>query len=398
MTKSLSASCSLFDELEMTLGGVDLRAHRRALRQELAGADHGPIVATGHQPEFIHPGVWAKHVVAGRLARGAGGRAVNLVVDSDAPNDVRLPIPSMESGSLELRSLRFADVPVGTSYEDFPFADGDAIRRLRSQVCEAMGDRFGASLMPAYLDALNEAPDADDWVGQTMHARKTLERSMGIDMIEHRVSRVWVGPLLGEMIGNAHRFAACHNAALADYRKRYRIRSPQRPIPDLAMDGPRCEVAAWVQQGAEPRRRLFVERVADTVKLFAGTQRIATWSVGRLSDWDRAREDLRGLSEFRFRPRALTLTLWARLCLCDLFIHGIGGAKYDRITDRLIECYFGIPAPAIACVSATLLLDLPHENVTADALRQSRQRLRSLHYNPQRHLECKGELAELASR
>jgi hypothetical protein len=85
------------------------------------------------------------------------------------------------------------------------------------------------------------------------------------------------------------------------------------------------------------------------------------------------------------------------LCLCDLFIHGIGGAKYDRITDRLIECYFGIPAPAIACVSATLLLDLPHENVTADALRQSRQRLRSLHYNPQRHLECKGELAELAS-
>ena len=38
------------------------------------------------------------------------------------------------------------------------------------------------------------------------------------------------------------------------------------------------------------------------------------------------------------------LTLWARLLLCDLFIHGIGGAQYDRVTDLIVENYFGVTA------------------------------------------------------
>ena len=37
------------------------------------------------------------------------------------------------------------------------------------------------------------------------------------------------------------------------------------------------------------------------------------------------------------RPRALTLTLFARLCVADFFIHGIGGGKYDEVTDRIIR-------------------------------------------------------------
>ena len=42
------------------------------------------------------------------------------------------------------------------------------------------------------------------------------------------------------------------------------------------------------------------------------------------------------------RPRALTLTLFARVCLGDFFIHGIGGGKYDEVTDAIIRDYFGI--------------------------------------------------------
>ena len=46
------------------------------------------------------------------------------------------------------------------------------------------------------------------------------------------------------------------------------------------------------------------------------------------------------------RPRALTLTLFARLCLGDFFIHGIGGGKYDEVTDAIIRDYFGVEPPA----------------------------------------------------
>jgi hypothetical protein len=322
---------------------------------------------------------------------------LNLVVDSDVPKDAALRIPSFADRELSVRAIRFADVPAGSSYEDFPRLDRHAVRRLGREVAEAMGARFDASLMPRFLEGLERSAEPGDWVDQMVFARRLVEEPFGVRMIEHRVSRVWFGPLLGDMICNAHRFAACYNAALAGYRRTHRIRGVQQPIPDLAIDGPRCEVAAWILPLGGTRQRLYVERVADSVRLLAGAREIGGWRADRLDCWGRVQECLRGLGEYRFRPRALTLTLWARLCLCDLFIHGIGGAKYDRITDRLIECYFGIRPPAMACVSATLLLNLPHCGTTAETLREAETRLRSLRYNPQRHVKCEGELMELAS-
>ena len=93
-------------------------------------------------------------------------------------------------------------------------------------------------------------------------------------------------------------------------------------------------------------------------------------------------------------------TLWARLALGDLFIHGIGGAKYDQVTDRLIERFFGIRPPGFLVVSATLRLpvgDCPNfrasENGTvpfSTALDESRiiqRELRSMTYHPEMFLD-----------
>ena len=76
----------------------------------------------------------------------------------------------------------------------------------------------------------------------------------------------------------------------------------------------------------------------------------------------------------RIRPRALVTTLWARLALGDLFIHGIGGAKYDCVTDRLIERFFGLAPPRFLVVSATLHLPIEHRRATAEEVRAIRAR------------------------
>src|SRR6185295_16487482 len=52
--------------------------------------------------------------------------------------------------------------------------------------------------------------------------------------------------------------------------------------------------------------------------------------------------------------RALITTLAARVLLGDLFVHGIGGAKYDQLTDRIIQCFFGLEPPGYVVVSGTL--------------------------------------------
>src|SRR5205085_11199692 len=86
------------------------------------------------------------------------------------------------------------------------------------------------------------------------------------------------------------------------------------------------------------------------------------------------------------RPRALTLTLFARLCLGDFFIHGIGGGKYDEVTDAIIRDYFGLDPPAYQVLSATLHLPLPGFPATATDVERAERLVRDLTWNPQRHL------------
>ena len=69
---------------------------RRRTREAVVGSDDRPIIVTGHQPAFIHPGVWAKHIVSMRLAHALGGVALNLVVDNDAPQGTTLAVPTVE--------------------------------------------------------------------------------------------------------------------------------------------------------------------------------------------------------------------------------------------------------------------------------------------------------------
>ena len=394
MRAALEGNMNLVARWDLRLADLDLRTARREVRRR-DGAPDAPTVVIGHQPEFIHPGVWAKHVVAARLARAVGGTAVNLVVDTDRPRQTHLSVPTFRHGSLIADTLPFAFLPSYPTYESIPRLDGPAVRRFERTLGEFMGPRFGHSMMPAYCRALASAPKAADFVDQTVFASRSVEGSLGVDLLDRRVSRCSFQPLLVEMLANGERFHACYNAALGEYRRRQGISGTQRPIPDLVRAGRRFELPVWVTHAARPRGRLMVETRSDRLLLSADQQPLGNLHLAALKRWDTADEALTSLDDVLFRPRALTLTLWARMLLADLFVHGIGGAKYDRITDLLIRHYFGVTPPAIACVSATLRLDLPHDQASPARRRRLHQQLRDLRYNPQRHLQPGPDLAEL---
>ena len=47
--------------------------------------------------------------------------------------------------------------------------------------------------------------------------------------------------------------------------------------------------------------------------------------------------------------------MYLRLMVVDQFVHGIGGGRYDQVTDRLIELHFGLQPPRFAVTTATLI-------------------------------------------
>lgn len=108
-------------------------------------------------------------------------------------------------------------------------------------------------------------------------------------------------------------------------------------------------------------------------------------------------EQLRSLRDrrVRLRTRALTTTMFARYLLSDLFIHGIGGAKYDELGDAVAGTFFGIAPPAYLTLSLTLWLDLGTDPASPERLKAIERRLRDLTYNPDRNLDpaCAGDEA-----
>src|SRR5687767_3481431 len=76
------------------LQGVSLAELRAAQRRWIGHReDDQPLIATGHQTELYHPGVWVKDVLINALAKKAGGGAWHLGVDTDAPKHLHLRWP-----------------------------------------------------------------------------------------------------------------------------------------------------------------------------------------------------------------------------------------------------------------------------------------------------------------
>ncbi|MGH2425498.1 MAG: hypothetical protein ACRDF1_04325, partial [bacterium] len=170
-------------------------------------------------------------------------------------------------------------------------------------------------------------------------------------------------------------FAETYNRHLDAYRERHNVRTAAQPFPNLELEASRVELPFWVVSGGK-RHSMYAER------------RDRTWMIGTGDGASVMVADSDGpdkLERVEIRPKALTLTAFTRLCIADLFVHGVGGGRYDRVTDAVIADYFGIRPPRYAVVTATLHLPLHAHNT--DAERQHLQRrILEIQHNPERAL------------
>lgn len=393
-------------------------AYREA---DLPGLDpQGLIFLAGHQPELFHPGVWFKNFALGALARRHSAAAVNLVIDSDTMKSASLPVPGGPPDDPRREAVPFdrpATPTQGTGCPGLPFEerrilDADLFagfgRRVAQRIAALVPDPLIRRFWPMVLQRARHV----DRLGYCLaQARHQLEGQWGSQTLELPQSAVcdsepfhW---FLAHLIANIERFRDCYNQAVQEYRRAHRIRNAAHPVPDLVTEGPWIEAPLWIWTAEQPqRRRVFVcrrpwvhgarrevvisDRAGQELRLPPSIDDDAGDAVDRLMAW--------GRQGVKIRSRALVTTLWARLALSDLFLHGIGGAKYDRVTDRLIETFFGLAPPGIMVVSATLYLPPTmstccppgthgrQPGVSQENLRDIRRELRELSYHPEKYL------------
>ena len=355
-----------------------------------------PFILAGHQPQLFHPGVWCKNFALGLLAQQQRAVAINLLIDSDAVRSTSSRVPGGALDQPTLSSIPFDAPPdPGVPYEECPIRDRSLLESFGARAADAIAPLVAEPLVEKYWPLVVERARATGNLGLALaQSRHMLEGEWGLATLELPQSHCCRGEsfyyFVTHLLSHLPRLWEVYNSSLAEYRRTQRIRSASHPVPDLAAEHDWLEAPFWIWTADDPRRRpLFVkscgdqlvlsDRVGGQWRLEASAESDAARAAAQLADWSR--------DGLRLRTRALSTTMYARLLLSDLFIHGIGGSKYDELTDLLIARFFGLTPPIYATISATLRLPLPRPDVDAASLGRLDHQIRELAHHPEVSLQ-----------
>jgi hypothetical protein len=328
------------------IGSSNVAELRVSLRRRLKLPDV-PVIVTGHQPELFHPGVWVKNFATAKAAKACGGFSLNLIADHDTLKSRAISVVHQDAdpSRVSLESIPFDQPGPELPWELTSMHDAATWTEFTNSVCHvAKSWNFTPMLLKR-----NWPTPQGTW-GETFTAmRRSVEQELGLNIRDLAVSSLSGTPEFQEFVRAVQvdlpRFRDIYNRAILAYRTRHKLRSSTHPAPQLAEN----ESPFWA---------------------VTSTGRTVPTSDTPLS---------------AFRPRALTLTLFARLMLGDLFVHGLGGAKYDEVTDDVMRHWLGIDPPRYAVLSATALLPLPKFPASTAQLQQVQRELRELDWQPERH-------------
>jgi hypothetical protein len=355
---------------------------------------HSLILLTGHQPELFHPGVWYKNFVLDRLARSLGATAIHLIVDNDTAGAVSIRVPAGSVAKPHLETVPLDQTTQEIPWEERAIIDGELFASFGERVVQWLKGFVAQPLICEWWPSAVRAAQSAGNLGLALaQARHELEWSWGLKTWEVPLSRVcdsrgfrsFVAGVLAEL----PRFVEDYNRSLLEYRRVNRIRSHAHPVPQLERQGEWLEAPCWVWTTANPlRRRLFVRNSPAGLELGDRGDLRVTVAPPACDGGEAWHSDLSRLATegVKLRPRALLTTMYARLVLSDLFLHGIGGGKYDQLTDAIVRRFFGIEPPGFLVLSATLQLPIDRPEVGEEQVRQLNARLRDVYYHPDRHV------------
>lgn len=410
----VARNLALHEQSDGLLGDASLHKLRRAARIGLAQAARDftgrytdvswvderlaseRIYATGHQPELFHPGVWLKNFVLDALAKRDGALAVHVLIDNDEAHAPAIRVPAGSLDEPRIENIAYDEQPNPRAWEESVLQDAAAFRTFGGRVRSAVAPLIAAPLIDDLWRSANATFDSTHNTGQALaQLRHRLELAWGVRTLEVPLSTLVDAPAFqyftAYLLRELPRFHTAHNAALAEYRTVHKLRSTSQPLPDLGQRDDALEAPFWVWSRQDStRRRLWVTHRGSSIHL----------SDGGAYSWETTGTNvesiaalLRGMNEegfnggFKVRPRALVTTMMLRLLASDVFIHGIGGAKYDQVTDRIIADFFGIEPPGFLTATGTKRLPLPHTSAAPGDVEQIDKQLRGLRFKPEEHVD-----------
>ncbi len=336
-----------------------------------------------HQAEFSHAGVWFKDAATFALAQAIGGAALHIVADTDTLKHDSLAIPRIVAtgeAHVELHPLVRAAGPQCAAQVGPPDVKtlAEALAWAKSLICwESVFDEWASA---ARIAAGNSSTVAQ-WFAA---AQETVGREFGVDVPTFCMSSICRGVAWAHFVAElALRFEEMfeiHAHALTQHRAALREKNPAQPVPDLKRAADALELPLWAYRDESPREPVYAVRKAGVVHLRTPSGPL----LALPADGGQAAAAVMEAARQRIliAPRALTLTMFLRTFVADVFIHGTGGATLRRRGGPYRGEILGLAAAAIHHRhghAASALAPLPVAN---SDLSQARWRMHHAWHNP----------------
>lgn len=328
------------------VAGFEQPATARRFREQL-GLSAGRVVMSGHQAEIWHAGILTKVLALGHAARVSGAQAAWVVVDQDANEPGIIRYPSAGNGlvaaewRISASDARKTDVPVAArpafSVKELEPRWGDKPAATGAVACG----------LGAIRDAFLNAADAPDLAEQVIRTTRNLLGAEVAPAAWPRATSIAKADIFAEIVDAMKRdpgvCIAAYNAAVS-----------RHPGVGMApLNAARGELPLWRIRPGAARGRVLASTLGS-------------------------------IPSVELAPRALLMTGLLRHAGCDLFIHGLGGGKYDVIAEEWLgEWRSWKLAPAVVATGTLLarLSDSPPPS--PESLARARWALHHAKHTPQ---------------
>jgi len=353
-----------------------------------------PFIVTGHQPELFHPGVWIKSFATAQFARSVDGLPIHVIIDNDTIKASAIRVPAGGPDRFIVGHVPFDKWEGEIPYEERNVVDESVFADFPTRVRATMSKLPFTPIVEEFWSHVTRAAEFTNNIGERFaFGRRKLEGEFGVQNVEVPLSRLCgmksFHLFVGEVVTRLDDFQSIYNRALADYRAKYKMRSRNHPASDLDRDDDWRETPFWIWHPVDAHRSvLWVRKIGSSLELRAGDIAITSLAVGATPTANDIAELLScGIGGWKIRPRAMITTLYLRLLVGDWFVHGLGGGKYDEVTDEIARQFWEIEPPHFAILTATLLLPSTRDQSLSDQLAENRRLVRDFYWNPDRHLD-----------
>lgn len=297
----------------------------REFRRELGLPTDAPVVMSGHQPVLWHPGILAKWFAMGALARQVGGCPAWLVAEQDTgdPWTIEAPVAG-PAGPIARRFSLSRSAGANVPFALQPTARPRAIESASGWALLSVGE--GLARITREVDRHSNAGNASEQIALA--------------------TRGLLGPF-GDSPAMVFAGVLARTTLFREVLRR------------MAKDPDSCVRAYNSAVASRPDSGLRTLRAGPDPEL----------PIWRLADGGRGRvtaSDLQTGSIEDLMPRAILMTGLMRLSACDLFIHGLGGGKYEPAADAWLGEWLGEkPRAPHVVASATMRLDFAQPSASA---------------------------------